>query len=291
MDITTKHLRTLALMLILVFGVSVYERGDEIVALAEGKVQSANVFNPIATFLGIGGNSNTSTSNSEYDSLQANDTFGGSDGADDYFNSTNDDFGGPSINTPAPVSAQNTDLSGSAQVQTNTTTEFTGSLGSREPLIACIPKVLDQGEEAIVSWLCRDGAYKAVGTGFNTNDEVLGLTRVIVSEDTTLSIECVNNLTDIENTTSTCELEVARPALAIIATPSRVERGSGTQISWKTKDTNKCLVSSDKHPTFERSGTEGDVASPGLFETTTFTLTCETITGSVETRELVVNLR
>ena len=289
MDTSVTYLRALALMLIVVFGFTVYDYSDELARAVQQETQSANIFNPVATFLGIGGGTNTQQTNTDaqYQSLQGDD-------GDAYFQSTGDFLGGggPTVNTPAPIQSTNTDLGGQAIVETNTIVgDTSGSLDNRKPLLSCIPGVLSPGEEALVTWVCRDAAYKAVGTGFTTGNDVMGITRITASADTTLSLECVNDIEDTDSTTATCDIEVSTPGLAIIATPSRVARGSGTQLSWKTKDTTKCLVTSDAHPSYERSGTEGDVASPALFESKTFTLTCETLTGGVETRDIVVNLR
>lgn len=275
------QLKALVLMLVLVLGITVFERADTIAQYLDNERNTANIFNPVANFLGIpiGGSSGSSNYNSLNPSGQ-----GGSANNDG-------DVGFDSIplNSPSPTNAVNNDLTGAAS-SGGGTASTSGSIRGAAPTFLCLPKVVDGGEEAIVMWACRDGAYKATASGFETGDETIGSVRVNPSTDTTYALTCVNDVAGVDNTTGECTVEVANPALALIATPSRTSRGGTVTLSWKTKDTNSCVVTSDQHPSFERRGTEGDALSPSLISNTVFTLTCETVTGVVEERSITVGV-
>lgn len=290
---THTQLKTLAFMLVLILGFTVFERADSITAYLDSERHTAGIFNPVAAFLGIqlGGNNNSnSSSNSQYDSLQTYDPLdpAQNDGDAAFAGIPDDPFGGSSIiiNTPAPNTSSLGGGANTVQSGIGTTT----ALDSRSPTLICVPNTVDEGEEVIVMWACRDGAYKATGTNFDTNDATIGSMRATPSVDTTYTLECVNDLEDIDNTSATCEIEVAKPALAIIATPRSVASGGTVSISWKTNDTNSCVVSSDKHRAFEKRGIEGDAVSPSLIINTVFTVTCETITGVIEERSVSVGV-
>jgi len=285
MDKTHLQLKTLALLLVLIFGITLFERADVIVAYIESGQNTANIFNPVMTFLGIQTNNNSGKKG--YESLQTYDPLDPlqNDG-DKFFDEISDDpfSAGSIINTPAPVgNAQNTVIQTSAAT-TNT------SLNNRTPTLTCVPNKIGGGEEVIVMWACRDSAHTATSTNINTGGDVIGATRVTPEEDTTYTIECVNNIEDVDNTSASCEVDVANPALAIIATPRSIGRGGTVTLSWQAKDVNSCLVTSDKHRSFEKRGEEGDALSPTLIENTTFTLTCEVITGAIEERSVSVGV-
>ena len=269
-----RHLRTklqaAGLLLILVLAFAVYEQVDSVVAQVQRSNATANIFNPVSAFLGIGGNQNAPQEQvPQYQSLQTQTTGSGN--------------GLPFINTPAPNTA----------VEAQTTGQGSGSalasLRNRQPTLLCLPSPVTQGEEALIFWACRDGSESAEGVGFETQDAVLGNTRVTQSTDTTYGVICAG-ATGEEQTRATCEIDVANPALAIIATPTSVERGRSVQLSWQTKEVSACLVTSAELGSFERRGISGNVRSPALFGNTTFSLTCETTTGNIEERRITVQV-
>jgi len=158
------------------------------------------------------------------------------------------------------------------------------------PTLICLPSPIAPGEKTIIMWACRDGAYKTTADNLDTNEALIGAVTVSPSEDTTYTVTCVNNLKDASDTAASCAIHVANPALAIIATPRQTTRGGTVSLSWKTNDTNSCVVTSSEHSNFSRSATEGDVVSPSLTTNTTFTLKCETVTGAIQERSVGVGV-
>lgn len=269
------QMKALVVMIIFILGFSIFERSDITTAVLDSERLTASVFNPVAIFLGIRSRAESnSSSNTAPSSSQR-----GSDST----------RGNVIINTPSP----STNRSASGLVQ-GIVDSFTASIGvslkTRAPTLVCAPNTVVQGEEVIVMWACRDQAYKAVSESFDTNNEAIGSVRVTPKGDTTYTVECINNIESVENTSATCEVNMAQPALAIVATPSLVSRGGTVALSWKTKDTNSCVLTSNVYVNFEKRGTTGDAVSHPLTENTIFTLTCETTAGLLKERKLSVGV-
>ncbi len=267
------QLKALVVMIIFILGFSIFERSDITTAVLDSERLTASVFNPVAIFLGIrsraesNSSSNTSPSSSQGEGARRNVI----------------------INTPSP----STNRSAAGLVQ-GIVDSFTASIGislkTRAPTLVCAPNTIAQGEEVIVMWACRDQAYKAVSESFDTNDDTIGSVRITPEGDTTYTVGCINNIENTENTSATCEVNMAQSALAVVATPSVVSRGGTVALSWKTKDTNSCVLTSNIYSNFEKRGTAGDAVSHPLTENTIFTLTCETIAGLLKERKVSVGV-
>lgn len=277
MNSSHTQLKAIVLMLILVLGITSFERVESISAFLNSEEHTASVFNPIASFLGIPMGQGQSL-NEDQRSEQAD--MGGSDG--DY------DTGiGSFLVTPAPVNDSENSLGASSGSSSSSASG--GTLANRTPTLICLPSVIDEGEEALIMWACRDGAHTATSDTIATDGKTVGAVRVRPGEDTTYVLTCENDIADVDNTSAECHIDISKPALAIIATPSSVAQGGTVTLSWKTKDTESCFVTSEAG-NFERRGVEGDAVSPRLVRNTTFKLTCETITGVLEERSVTVGV-
>tara|TARA_B100000508_G_scaffold78050_1_gene60667 strand:- start:4046 stop:5638 length:1593 start_codon:yes stop_codon:yes gene_type:complete len=186
-----------------------------------------------------------------------------------------------------PINFSNTPTSPASAVTTGSPV----TIQNNTPTILCLPNPVTPGEEALILWACRDGAYKTTGENFNTNGDLVGKTRVRPTRDTTYTLNCINNTPAVDNTAGACTIQVVNPQLALIATPRSATKGDSVALSWKTDDITSCILTSNKNENFKRSGTEGDAISLPMRETTTFTLTCETTTGVVEERSVEVRVQ
>ncbi|MAZ67234.1 hypothetical protein CL652_00495 [bacterium] len=276
------QVKALVLMFIFLLGVTAFERANTISYYLDNERNTANIFNPVATFLGISPNDGYG---SDENSLYISGRGKGS-------NNNEENMQSDSIprNSPSPTGVTNTNVPRAAGLRGDAGV-IGKSIHGNTPTLLCLPGVLNKNEEAIVMWSCRDGAYKATASLFDTGDKTIGSARVAPSDDTTYALTCINNLAGIENTTSECAVNVANPALAIIATPAVASQNATTILSWKAKEVSSCIVTSEQYPSFERRGIEGEAFSPPLTTNSIFTLTCETVTGSVQERRVEVSLR
>ena len=165
------------------------------------------------------------------------------------------------------------------------------SIEEATPTLLCVPDPIAQGESALVFWACRDESRTTRGENIDTNENPIGSVRVNPQESTTYTVECVNGDSEAPNTASSCTIGVVKPALALVATPSRVVRGRTTTLSWKTKDMRSCVVTSQRNPSFIREGIEGDVVSPSVFADDVFRIVCETATGAVQEKRIRVEVQ
>lgn len=270
------QLKALALLFIFVLGVVALENKETVSAMVVGEQQTANIFSPVAEFLGIQtGESNTSSSGDYVNS------------ADNFFQNITDP-----LNSGTTQTSQTTVNTPSGTIYTSNTNQ-TGStnsaLSSRSPALICIPPIIGISEETILMWACRDGAYTAEGENFDAEGALFGTIRVQPTEDTTYTLECINDISDTSNTGTSCVVNVAEPVLNFSTDTSSVAYGDPVNLTWDTVDTNSCLLTSDTHIGFTRRGTSGEVTTPGIVRDTTFTLTCESESGLLKKEELKIN--
>jgi hypothetical protein len=286
MDSPHAQRKALVLMLVLVLGITTFERANTIAQFLDNERNTASVFNPIADFLGISVSGENVDTDSSYTSPNAH----ASNSTEAVQNGGDAGFGLIPLNSPYPGSVPSSYRSGDT-VQRGEAAATPKPIRGNAPMLFCLPDIVDGEEEAIVMWACRDGAYKATGSNFETEDETIGSVRVQPAVDTIYTLTCINNLPNTERTAAECTIAVAKPALAIIATPGRTSRGGMVTLAWKTKDTNSCVVTSNGHPAFERIGIEGEALLPTIVQNTIVTLTCETVTGIVEERSVTVRVQ
>jgi len=157
--------------------------------------------------------------------------------------------------------------------------------------LSCQPLVADVGMTLAISWGCSVG--KSVGSGFSTNGKISGSATTTIAtppmgaRTANFGLTCTNE--GISSNTS-CTVQVAKPAIVLVANPKSVELGETANIGWVTASMkeNGCVISSPNQPDF----TEQNANNPrnsGVAETlpitteTTFLLTC--ITAGGNTRE------
>lgn len=272
----------------------------------------------VQAFLGLGSSSSTQQGGSYTSTTSNTQTYSSFDGADSSFAGTEaqyaqnngfpdqnydgnfaDDGAGSIRQTGAGI--QTTDTTGTNYGAANTVNQITNNVANTNnnisttapnsvgiagtnPVLSCIPGTVAVGEPALVFYACGDTSISATATGFETAGAVSGKNIVHPTANQTLEVTCS------EGTSAQCLIEVIDPSLAIIATPGSIGRNGTVDISWRADDVNDCVVRSNKHSTFSRRGVKGDVQSPSLVETTTFTLYCETEVGTVPTDSVEVTV-
>lgn len=147
------------------------------------------------------------------------------------------------------------------------------------PTLLCLPSPIAPGEETLIFWACRDGATQTVGEAFTTDSATIGVARVAPAADTTYTVTCINTDSALSDTASSCTIDVVEPEITFTATPTRVARGGTTTLSWDTRDTVRCVLTSRTHSGFTREGVAGSSVSPALYADDAFLLACEARTG------------
>lgn len=277
MNIPRTQIKALALLFVFVIAFS-FSEYRTVVADGFSGQQGASVFDSLSTFLGIQTNNTNSNTNADGDYV---------DNADAYFSNISDDpFNAASNQTNINTPSANTG------VQTTQVNQVgTGPLATRGVTLICIPPVIGVSEDTILMWACRDSAHITTSENFDSAGETIGTIRVQPTEDTTYTIECVNDTDDIENTKASCIVNVAEPILTFSADSTSVDRGESVVLTWETTDVNSCLLTSDTHIGFTRRGTEGQVKTPAVLRDTIFRLTCESQSGLLEEKELEINAK
>lgn len=256
MNSVNTHLKALALLVVFVVGLTLLQQPEVFAQTGSSQQQTASIFNPIANFLGLSGGTGNDTPETQSTS-----------GTNSFTNALSSFFG---VNTPT----------GQADTATTTTTNAARVvLGGQTPILICVPSTVGAEEEVIIMWACRDEATSTESDEFETNGKTIGSVRVQPTEGNKYTITCVNETAGTNDTAASCNIVVAEPVLTITATPSAVPFGDTTVLAWSTTDTQACTLTSDAHFGFKRNGTQGQITTPGITKDTTFTLTCESISG------------
>ena len=157
--------------------------------------------------------------------------------------------------------------------------------------LSCQPLVADVGMTLAISWGCSVG--KSVGSGFSTNEAISGSATTTLAAPPTATRTVNFGLTCINkgiSSNASCTVQVAKPAIVLVANPKSVESGERASIGWVTASMkeNGCVISSSNQPDFTAQNANNPRNS-GVAETlpitteTTFLLTCMTAGGN--TRE------
>lgn len=175
--------------------------------------------------------------------------------------------------------------SGATSFSNSASELVSGVITGTQPALLCVPGVVVQGEPALLFYACGDASSRAEGVGFETSGAVAGKTTVYPDSPATFEIACS------EGTSAQCSVDVIKPSLAIIATPSNTVRNRTVDISWRAEEVTDCIVRSNMHSTFSRRGITGDVVSPSISQNTIFTLVCETEVGTLIRDTVQVTVR
>jgi hypothetical protein len=163
--------------------------------------------------------------------------------------------------------------------------------------ISCSPATADIGTDVAVAYTCTE-ATSSKGNGFDSGGKLSGTATISLNSvpgnagSANYSITCINSG---RSTTSTCSVQIARPAISFVAQPPSVVSGATTTLGWTTRDMQSCVVSSPDQADFtERNknakSTTGVATSSPITGTTQFVLDCTTRGGAKKTATTTVVL-
>ena len=159
--------------------------------------------------------------------------------------------------------------------------------GAPTAQLSCQPQVADPGMTIAITWGCSAGVSTA--SGFSTGGALSGATSMAVSAPSgstnTVAFGLVCSNQSLSSSAS-CTVQVAKPAIVLVANPDSVPLNDKATIGWVTSGMEKCTVSSPDQLDFternaSRTNINGVAEMSPITETTDILLTCTTLGGNV----------
>jgi len=151
------------------------------------------------------------------------------------------------------------------------------------PVINLTQSIINLGNSTTVIW-SASGASSCSGQGFFTGGATSGQVTVTPTYTTTYTVQCTwsGNYRNNGLSSSSGTVTVLNPILSISATPSLLQSGSTSVITWTATAVNSCAVSENNTTIIDSwSGTSGTQTTSPITEETIYTLTCVTDGGQV----------
>ncbi|MBI2025517.1 hypothetical protein HYT04_01890 [Candidatus Kaiserbacteria bacterium] len=151
--------------------------------------------------------------------------------------------------------------------------------GSITAQLSCQPQVADVGMTIAITFSCSSGV--AEGSGFETGGAQSGLTTATIANPpasanvATYGLKCTDGSA---SATKQCSIQIAKPAIVLVANPKVVKKNKTSTIGWVTSDEHKDV-----------KNVNGTVTTPKLKKSADFVLKCTTIGGS--TKEATTRVR
>ena len=157
--------------------------------------------------------------------------------------------------------------------------------GQPSAQLSCQPQLADVGMTLAITWGCSAGV--SVGSGFTTNGALSGATSTTLAappmgtNTVSFGLICTNKGL---SASASCNIQVAKPAIVLVANPKSVASGAVSQIGWVTSGMKECTVSSPQQADFTarnatRTNVNGVAESSPITELADFLLTCTTLGG------------
>ncbi|MDE2213183.1 MAG: hypothetical protein KGJ34_01470, partial [Patescibacteria group bacterium] len=158
--------------------------------------------------------------------------------------------------------------------------------------ISANPSTLQGAGESTLTWEST-GATSCAGTNFNTNGGISGSAQVSLSQNTIYTVTCSGN-GEQNSAQALVTVTYVTPTISLVASPTRVAPNATTQLSWSVENVqaSSCSITAPgyNHPLSNAESAEGEVTTPEITQTTTFTLSCTGLDDSVPTQSVVVGL-
>ena len=162
--------------------------------------------------------------------------------------------------------------------------------------ISCQPKNVDAGMSVTIAFSCGNSDGSS-GTGFDTKNKTSGSVNAVIDppKDTsaaTYSLTCYNKgLTASES----CDVQVSRPVIILVANPKEVKTGEKSTIGWVTTGMKSCVISSPNQSDFNsrnagNKNVNGAAQTSLMIGTSEFDLDCETLGGGSKSASTTVSI-
>lgn len=176
-----------------------------------------------------------------------------------------------------------------------------GSASSTQPTaqLSCQPKVVDIGMSVALSFSCGNSTGSTgSGPNFNTENKTSGSATALVetppagATGITYALTCRNETVTAR---AECAVEIAKPAIVLVANPKAVASGATSRVGWVTSGMQSCIVSSPQMPAFTTQNASstvvnGSATTSPITVDTTVVLTCETIGGATKAASTTITI-
>lgn len=150
--------------------------------------------------------------------------------------------------------------------------------------ISASPSTIDQGQSSTLTWSSTN-ATSCTGTGFTAGGTSGTRSTGALNTPGTSNYQVVCSGTGGNSPPAFASVEVRSPTATISASPTRVQTGTNSQISWSASQVNSCVISG---PGLSSTSISGSQAVP-ISSQSIYTITCQT-NGSPVTKSVTVNV-
>ncbi|OGG57925.1 hypothetical protein A2853_03285 [Candidatus Kaiserbacteria bacterium RIFCSPHIGHO2_01_FULL_55_17] len=162
--------------------------------------------------------------------------------------------------------------------------------------ISCQPQVADVGMTLAIAYSCSAG--EATGGGFVASSSPSGSATITIANPppntntATYSLTCTH---EGQIATQQCRVQIAKPAIVLIANPKKVESNATAALGWVTAGMQSCVISSPDLAGFtsqhaNNTSINGTATTPPLSSAATFVLSCTTIGGGTRAASTTVTI-
>ncbi|MBI4093473.1 hypothetical protein HY417_00765 [Candidatus Kaiserbacteria bacterium] len=164
-------------------------------------------------------------------------------------------------------------------------------------LLTCQPQIVDVGMTVFLTYSCSAGTSE--GGGFQTGGAQTGSSTATISNPpagtnvATFGLKCTEGGI---SATKQCSVQVARPAIVLVANPKQIPSGRTSAIGWVTSGMRSCVISSTNLQSFTEqhkysTNVNGAVVTPPLTQSSDFVLKCETLGGGTRAATTTVTVQ
>ncbi len=162
--------------------------------------------------------------------------------------------------------------------------------------LSCQPLLADAGMTLAISYACSKGT--SVGTGFSTGGKLVGTTTALLAappagiNTASFSLTCTNQN---QSSTASCEVQIAKPGIVLVANPQSVEQNGVATIGWVTAGMQKCTISSPDQTDFtarnaSRTSVNGVASTSPITVETDILLKCTTVGGNIRQATTTISI-
>lgn len=153
--------------------------------------------------------------------------------------------------------------------------------------LSCQPLLADAGMTLAITYACSTGT--SVGSGFSTNGALSGAITTVLATPPAGANTAIFGLTCTnqgQTATASCSVQVAKPAIVLVANPKSVASGEKVTIGWVTSGMEECTISSVQQDDFTekyvgKKNVNGVAETSPITEPTDILFSCTTVGGNV----------